>query len=429
MAIGKRGLESDPGSTGSRSADVGLRRLIYTSKVKKRILLVQQTLQPPGGASAVAAWILQALRDDYDLTVLTYDPVRLEALNRFYGTSLRETDLSAVYPQRLVRAALSLDPGEGSIQPAAYLMRMCRRIRHRYDLVMAAGMEEMDLGGPGIMYVHYPHLARFWDKYRDSSAGVSGLLRNRTRPWILLAGYSIQRMKQATTLTNSDWTASRIREAYGIHAQTVYPPVTMCASPLPWESRDNSFVCAGRLNSRKRMDWLIAVLSQVRESYRDIRLHLVGTRDEGPEASRYYRDLAELVARNSGWVHLHEDLSREGLLELMGRSRYAIHALRDEHFGIAPAEALMAGCVTFVHDSGGQVEIVGRDSRLCYSDEDAVEKISVVLASPELQAVLSSSLAARRKFFTVERFTREIRRAVSQAIGSRTVTLPLESHA
>ena len=402
-----------------------LRRLIYTSGVKKRILLVQQTLQPPGGASAVAAWILQALRDKYDLTVLTHDPVCLDALNRFYGTSLCEADVSILYPPRLIRKVLSLDPGEGSIQPAAYLMRMCRRIRHRFDLVMAAGMEEMDIGGPGILYVHYPHLARFWQEYRDSSVGLRGLLRDRTRPWILLSGYSIERMKQATILTNSDWTGDRIREAYGIHAQTVYPPVTRCISPLSWESRDNSFVCAGRLNARKRMDWVIAALGQVRRSHPDIRLHLVGTRDEGPEASSYYQELAELAARNSEWVHLHEDLSRDRLLDLMGRSRYAIHALQDEHFGIAPAEALMAGCVTFVHDSGGQVEIVGRDSRLCYKDDDAVEKISTVLASPESQLSLGRSLAARRDLFTVERFMTEIRRSVSQALGSGSGILPL----
>jgi len=373
-------------------------------------------LQPPGGANAVAAWTLEALRDEYDLTVLAFERVSLPAINRFYGTSLSDADLSVIYPHRLIRAALGLDFTEGSIQPAAWLMRMCRQLRHRFDLVMAAGMEEMDLGGPGLQYVHYPHLARFWGKYRDSSAGLPGLLRGETRPWILLAGYSVERLKQTAMLTNSDWTRDQIQRAYGIRAQTLYPPVTACPRTIPWESREDSFVCVGLLHPRKRMDWVIAMLGKVRERHRRIHLHLAGRRDEGRAAGQYYRTLLGLVAANRQWVHLHEDLSREGLLDLMGRSRYAVHALRGEHFGIAAAEALMAGAIPFVHNSGGQVEIVGGDRRLCYGDEEAEEKIGAVLASEELRASLRQSLLARRELFTVNRFMDGIRDAVGSAI-------------
>jgi glycosyltransferase involved in cell wall biosynthesis len=384
--------------------------------VRKKVLFVQQTLQPPGGASAVAAWILEALKNRYEVTVLSAGPADLPAVNRFYGTSLRDSDFRVIYPNRLIRAFLGLDFDAGSIQPAAYLMRMCRRIRHHYDLVVAAGMEEMDLGGPGLLYLHYPHLARFWQNHVDGRAGLRGLLRGRTRPWMLLAGYSVDRMKQNTMLANSEWTGDRIEEAYGIRARTVYPPVVDCPRQLSWEDRDISFVCAGRLQARKRMDWVIATLAKVRERYPAIVLHLVGTRDEGKEAAAYYRVLRTLVQGNGEWVHLHEDLSREGLLELMGRSRYAIHALKDEHFGIAPAEAVMAGCITFVHDSGGQVEIVGRDPRLCYRDEDASAKLSAVVANEELQSTIRMSLAAKREMFAVERFMEEIRDVVSSTL-------------
>ena len=34
-----------------------------------------------------------------------------------------------------------------------------------------------------------------------------------------------------------------------------------------------------------------------------------------------------------------------------------------------------AGCIPFVHDSGGQVEIVGQDSRLCFNEETASERL------------------------------------------------------
>ncbi|MGA2436293.1 MAG: hypothetical protein ABSG25_13535, partial [Bryobacteraceae bacterium] len=68
--------------------------------MRKRILLVQQTLQPPGGANAVAAWMLEALKDRYDLTVLAERQVNLPEVNRFYGTSLRQSDVSVLRPNR-----------------------------------------------------------------------------------------------------------------------------------------------------------------------------------------------------------------------------------------------------------------------------------------------------------------------------------------
>jgi len=89
----------------------------------------------------------------------------------------------------------------------------------------------------------------------------------------------------------------------------------------------------------------------------------------------------------------------------MGRIRYGIHANRDEHFGIAPAEMMASGCIVFVHNSGGQVEIIGRDLRLCYqTDKAAVEKILGIVNSATLQAAILDSPAPRRTMFRTAAF-------------------------
>jgi glycosyltransferase involved in cell wall biosynthesis len=383
--------------------------------LKKRILLVQEVLRPPGGVSAVAAWILQALKNRYEITVLTGGPPDLDGLNRFYGTSLQSSDLSVLSPSAPIRGIARLDPDVGSIQLAAYLMRMARRHRKSFDLIMAAGFEEMDLGGPGLVYVHHPELARFWKTHQDSRAGLIGLLRGKTKPWTLVSGFRIERFKQNTILTNSDWTGRRVHEAYGLPSQTVYPPVTTAPLQLPWNDRENSFVATGRLVANKRLDWIVQTLSQVRQQHPDIRLHLVGSEDCRCDARDFLRIFRALVDANRDWVHLHEDLSREGLMDLMGRTRYGIHALVNEHFGMAPAEALMAGCIPFVHNSGGQTEITGADPRLCYEDSEAAEKITAVLTNAPLQKELLQSLASRRQLFTVEHFVQGIRAAVQRA--------------
>ena len=85
-----------------------------------------------------------------------------------------------------------------------------------------------------------------------------------------------------------------------------------------------------------------------------------------------------MIDGHASWARAHLDLSREDLVTLMSRNRYGIHGMVGEHFGIAVAELVQAGCVTFVHDVGGPVEIVGPHSSLLYTSEpDGVEKEQV----------------------------------------------------
>jgi hypothetical protein len=138
-------------------------------------------------------------------------------------------------------------------------------------------------------------------------------------------------------------------------------------------------------------------------------LHLVGTAEDRD----YYRRIARR-ARDEGAM-LHENLSRAELLALLARQRYGIHGMPEEHFGMAPAEMVAAGCIVWVPASGGQVEIVG-DPRLTYgSVEEAIATILRVLRAPAEQAALRAHLAALAPRFSTERFIREIRSVVAEA--------------
>ena len=55
----------------------------------KRVLLVQPSMQPPGGGNGVAAWVLQALAGEHRVTVLSWQPVDIDPVNRFFGTTLQ----------------------------------------------------------------------------------------------------------------------------------------------------------------------------------------------------------------------------------------------------------------------------------------------------------------------------------------------------
>lgn len=375
--------------------------------MRQKVLFVSHDLIPTGGGGVVASWMLQALVSSYEVTTLTWRPPDLAALDRMCGTSLARTALEMVTPSALERYLVDSIPDDCSHQRANYLLRMVKRRRHAFDVAIACSFES-DLGRPGIQYIHYPYLARRsrqWTVPGDAPLGtmVRALLSGRLRPWMVISGYSFDRMRSNLTLTNSHWTRGEMERGLGMASEVLYPPAPGEFVDVPWEQRQDVFVCSGRLVPHKRQDWIADTLALVRREWPRLELHICGS---SPEAG-YLRQLEELAKAHGPWVRIHRDLMRRDLAALLSNCRYGIHACVDEHFGIAPAEMARAGCIPFVHSSGGQVQIVDRDPRLCFTTaEDAAAKILAVLRNPTLQDELRSAVHRHSERFTPEAFVR-----------------------
>ena len=94
----------------------------------------------------------------------------------------------------------------------------------------------------------------------------------------------------------------------------------------------------------------------------------------------------------------------------MGSHRYGIHGMREEHFGMAPAELARAGVIVWVPAGGGQMEIVGRDPALMFeSDDDAVEKMLRTMADAAEQRRLRDLLAMTSEQFSTAHFMEQVR--------------------
>jgi len=373
----------------------------------RRILFVQLTINAVGGAEGLAAWILEALKRDYRLTLLTWEPVDFAALNRFFGTDLRESEFEPWTTSWAPRVAKML-PTPAVRLRYHYLFMQARRRADRFDAVITAA-HEADLGPRGIQYVHFPEAVTKMTaplRWYHSAGAVRAYEALGDR----LTGFSLDRMKRNLTLANSEFTARSIREVYGIEPLVVYPPALGKFPEAPWDQREDGFVCIGRISREKRIDLMIKILSAVRRAGPQVHLHVVGKLyDAG-----YLDSIRRLVQANASWVHLHENISRPELVELIASHRYGIHAMQGEPFGMAPAELLSAGCITFVAAGGGQVEIVGNDERLIYSSrQDAVNKILRAIREPDNQTSLRSYVASRRNLFRSERFVTQIRQVIS----------------
>ncbi len=378
-------------------------------RTKRKVLLVQSSIRPPGGGNGVAAWMLEALKRDHRLSLLSWRAPDLNAVNRFFGTSLHSSDFRLIVPPRHARAAARCSPTPLALLKSNYLSRLGRHLAREYDVILTAN-NESDLGGRGIQYVHFPSLLPARPNvdlhWYHSRFAVAVYRRYAQR----LTGFCNERMRRNLTLVNSDWTGDLVRRLHGIEARTVRPPVPGYLLALPWRDREDGFVCIGRLSPEKRIELVIEILVQVRARGYPVHLHILGTFDD----RAYGRRIMRLVDENRAWVSLEQNLARDELARLVAQHRYGIHAMAEEHFGMAVAEMARAGCVVFAPNGGGQVEIVAND-RLLYDDAtDAVAKIGAVLSDPGAQAELRADLATKAPTLSAERFVREIREVVRE---------------
>jgi glycosyltransferase involved in cell wall biosynthesis len=376
---------------------------------RRRVLLIQPSLQPPGGGNAVSAWALQALQQHHDVGVVSWTPLDVGEMNRFYGTSVDPSLLWAETVHGASRWVPDRGPFSLSLLRRALVLRTARRLSSDWDVLLTTS-NEADFGRPGIQYIHYPvyRRPRPLDDVRWYH-GPAPVINSYYRFADWLADMTPVGIKQNLTLVNSDWTGRLVHVLHGIVPVTLYPPVHATFADVPWAERSDRFLCTGRISPEKQIDRVIDILKLVRKVRPDITLQLVGTfgRD------RYSRHIARRVTAERSWISTQTNLSRAALLELIPHHRYGIHGMQEEHFGMAPAEMVSAGCIVFVPNGGGQVEIVGEQPRLIYNDvEEAAESILHVLAHPELQASIRSRLAERKSLFATEHFMAGIRELV-----------------
>ena len=377
---------------------------------RKRVLVAHPRVTGSGGGNAVAAWTLQALREQCDVSLATLQPVDCEALNRAWGTSLRESDFRVHVAPASYRRLLRSIPTPSALLEICLTMRLAQSLdrRERYDVLFGTE-NEIDFGRRGINYVHHPwvYLPRpradmRWYHYIPGTLSAYRLLCQR------IARGTNEGLRRNLSIANSSFIAGRIRDVHGIDSLVVSPPVTSDFPDVPWERRERAMVAVGRLHGSKRWEMAVEVVDEVRRRGHDLALTLIGHSDD-PE----YRERLERLAATRPWFRIRLDLTRDELKVAMSSHRYAIHTMENEHFGIGPAEALQAGCLLFAHHSGGPVEIVGGEARLLFADVvDAADKIERVLGDASLETELRTLMAARRALFTTDAFCAAMRTIV-----------------
>ncbi len=379
-----------------------------------RVAVIHPDLRGGAGSEARAVWLAEALKTRYRVTLASMGPINLEKLNSMYGTGLSAGEVSTV--------SLPKPRGLGHSFDAlrSYPLGRWAKAAAKEFEVMISCYNMMDFGRRGIQFVadfsFDDELRRSLDPapsmrrkalYRKSPLRSAYLRLGR-----MLGRQSDDGWRKNLTIANSEWTRRLLEEKHGLAAEVIYPPVQSEPSGMAWEKRENGFVVLARMAPEKRIERTIAVIGEARRSGLDIHLHILAREDQ----REYAAEIRDLCQRNSTWAHYEGFVVGERKREMIARHRFGMSSRKSEPFGISVAEMVGAGCIVWVPNGGGQIEIVDHPELIYESDTAAVCSILRVLESPDLQESLRNHLSDRARIFSTERFCRDAGSAVDAFI-------------
>ena len=196
-----------------------------------------------------------------------------------------------------------------------------------------------------ISYIHSP-MRYAWDQmnvYLKNSSytklGMNILLRiilHNLRKWDYLSSVRIDKL-----VSNSNFTAKRIKKYWGRNSSVIHPPVNT-KKFSPRKSRSDFYLSVSRLVPNKRIDLLVKAFNQL-----DLPLIIVGN---GPEKIK----LKKMAKNNISFLNYQDDLSIKNLMESCRAFVYS----GTEDFGIAPVEAMAAGAPIIAFKKAGILDTV-----------------------------------------------------------------------
>ena len=202
--------------------------------------------------------------------------------------------------------------------------------------------------------------------YRIIRAIYRGLLRRR------FPAYEYHR--DSRYVINAHYTSTLFEEAYGVALPVVHPPIDLSGRSFTAGDigRRDTITFFSRFADYKRPELVIRLAGY----YPDRRFLLMG--GVKPAQREYFESLRAMASRqNLRNVTFIDNPSDERIREELARTRFYVFPAVNEHFGMTTAEAIGSGAVPYVHDSGGQREIVP-DARLRFTDDRFIEQFAAL---------------------------------------------------
>ncbi len=360
-------------------------------RVKKlRVVVVHPYMHIMGGGERVCLQIVRSLLEDGHDVTLVSEPVDQDDLIEVSGSSLLKDVKRVPYKP---------------FEPKVKKFSVYQRVLHH--MIMTAGrkvaeadleiltqdvMFTCDVGAKKVAYVHYP-------EYLVHLEGAKSASRLFWRAYYapVIWYWHRQIRKIDLFLCNSQYTRRAIKEKWGKDATVIYPPVDVeKIRPAP---KEEFVATVGRFVKEKNYELVLEVAKLMPE----VKFLIMGRKQD----ENYYEKIKNSKPSN---VELLTDLSSEDLFSILGKAKVYLHTMIGEHFGISIVEAMAAGCIPVVHNSGGMREAIG-DFGYVYSNiKECCDCISRALH----KKVEISRITEYAKRFSSKNFREKIKKVLKE---------------
>jgi glycosyltransferase involved in cell wall biosynthesis len=251
------------------------------------------------------------------------------------------------------------------------------RLSNQYDLLIDSSNSQIFLPNRKnvISYVHYPLEARIAAD-RPNINIPDRLYQDHPGMWLSnrFLRFMYKTFKPALknrVVCNSRFTRDafvRSFPKYPHDIQIIYPLVRYEQYASANAQRERAIASLGRFAPDKGQMEIIKLAQQLPE----IQFHLIGF----VQKPQYYNLCQEYIDANQIQnVRLHANAGMDEVVALLGSCKYFLHTLINEPFGLSSVQAIAAGCLPLVHDSGGQRETVPYENLRFKTLEEIPERI------------------------------------------------------
>jgi glycosyltransferase involved in cell wall biosynthesis len=341
-----------------------------------RVAIVYR-LDHPGGVQSCAFSLIKGLNCLGITPDVLWDiPPEAARVERM-GLRVGYRRMSFAFPSRLI------DRMPESLRYMAWMANLVdgERIRPGYDFyyIFWNGFLVPE-GTPHVRYLSGPPLLPQLEHY---PAGLLGL-PIRSFKWMYNRGLkriwpAYEFHRGSRYVINSHYTAGLFADAHKTELPVVHPPIDLDGRSFTEAdlSRRDTLTFFSRVVDYKRPEMVLELACR----YPDLRCVVMGS--VAPHRRPYFESLQD-HARGLGRkdIVFLDTPSNDRVREELARTRFFIFPACNEHFGMSTPEAVSCGAIPYVHDSGGQREIVP-DHRLRFRDEEFFEKFAALVQSPE----------------------------------------------
>ena len=286
-----------------------------------------------------------------------------------------------------------------------------------YDLVISVtGAEAKAVKAPNGLHISYCHVPTqyYWQMYDEYLKNPGfGILNPVVRFFFRLMVKPLRRadLKAAQNpdyfVTISEYAKDAIKKYYGRESVVIHPPVEI----KDFEAKrgngksvekyvENSYIVTSRQVNWKKIDLAVKACMMTQR-------HLVVI-GEGPEHKKLVK-----MAKDSGLVRFLPLMKKERLAKYLGAARgYLFPSL--EPFGIAPVEALAAGCPVIAYGVGGARDYVENGKNGVLFEKQTAKALAEAILKFEKTKFSRTKVAKTAEKFREDRFDTELKNFVKK---------------